>query len=68
LASFGNFQGKGRTNNQNDTKRKKKKNEKGLRKSFFWQLPRTILKAKEGKMKMPKGGNTWKNRNEKTMK
>jgi hypothetical protein len=47
---------------------KKKKNEKGLRKSFFWQLPRTILKAKEGKMKMPKGGNTWKNRNEKTMK
>jgi len=47
---------------------RKKKNEKGLRKSFFWQLPRTILKAKEGKMKMPKGGNTWKNRNEKTMK
>ena len=26
-----------------------KKNEKGSRKSSFWQFPRSILKAKEGK-------------------
>ena len=29
--------------------KKMKKNEKGSRKSSFWQFPRSILKAKEGK-------------------
>ena len=37
----------GRKKCQNE--KKMKKNEKGSRKSSFWQFPRSILKAKEGK-------------------
>jgi hypothetical protein len=35
-----------------------KRNEKGSRKSPWWQFPRTIFEAEERNMKMPKGGKT----------
>ena len=43
-AAFGNFRGR-----RKEKMPKRKKNEKGSRKSSFWQFPRSILKAKEGK-------------------
>ena len=40
-AAFGNFRGR-----RKEKMPKRKKNEKGSRKSSFWQFPRSILKAK----------------------
>ena len=43
-AAFGNFRGR-----RKEKMPKRKNHEKGSRKSSFWQFPRSILKAKEGK-------------------
>jgi hypothetical protein len=54
-APFGNFKGKGRRKmpkrkkHEKKMKKNEKKKEKGSRKSSFWQFPRSILKATEGK-------------------
>ena len=53
-AAFGNFRGR-----RKEKMPKRKKNEKGSRKSSFWQFPRSILKAKEGKNAKTK--KKWKN-------
>jgi hypothetical protein len=46
----------------------KKKNEKGSKKRSFWQFPRSILKAKEGKNAKTKKKRKKTEKNEKTMK
>ena len=47
-----NFKGKGRKKMPKRRKNKNtmKKNEKGSRKSSFWQFPKSVLKAQKGKI------------------
>jgi hypothetical protein len=54
LAYFGNFQGKGRKNNQNDKNLKKKKR-KGFEKKFLLATPKDNLKGKGRKNENAKG-------------